>query len=143
MADKVVKGDLVLVDSESTKHIKRVKEHEVDENGEIIVLPSAGDAAVSHDDLWERARALTAEEAASGKYSIFDIVLPTPGYDIEYPDNDIGDYYKEFMTSERGGGLDPGNMRRAQQDFSLSGSYRKLLAQIGNDITYEIKLYTR
>jgi tRNA pseudouridine13 synthase len=139
--DKVVKGDLVLIDSESMKHIESVKENEVDENGEIIVLPSAGDAAVSHDDLFERARAITAKEAASGKYSIFDIVLPTPGYDIEYPDNDIGDYYKEFMISERGGGLDPGNMRRAQQDFSLSGSYRKLLAQIGNDVTYEIKLY--
>jgi len=140
--DKVVKGDLVLVDSESAKHIANVKEHEVDESGEIIVLPAAGDAAVSHDDLFERARALTAEEAASGKYSIFNIILPTPGYDIEYPDNDIGDYYKEFMRSERGGGLDPSNMRRAQQDFSLSGSYRKLLAQIGNDVTYKIKLYT-
>jgi tRNA pseudouridine13 synthase len=139
--DKVVEGDLVLVDPESAKHIENVKENEVDERGEIIVLPAAGDAAVSHDDLYERARALTAEEAASGKYSIFDIVLPTPGYDIEYPDNGIGDYYKEFMTSERGGGLDPGNMRRSQQDFSLSGSYRKLLAQIGNDVSYEIKLY--
>jgi tRNA pseudouridine13 synthase len=138
---KVIKGDLVLVDSEAMKHIATVKEQEVDENGEIIVLPSAGDVAVSQDDLWERARPLTTEEAASGKYSIFDIVLPTPGYDVEYPDSDIGDYYKEFMASERGGGLDPGNMRRAQQDFSLSGSYRKLLSQIGKDITYEIKLY--
>lgn len=138
---KIIKGDLVLVDSEAAKHIASVKEHEVDENGEIIVLPSAGDTAISHDDLWERARALTAEEAASGKYNIFDIVLPTPGYDIEYPDNDVGEYYKEFMGSERGGGLDPGNMRRSQQDFSLSGSYRKLLAQIGKDIKYEIKVY--
>ncbi len=140
--DKVVKGDLVLVDSESTKYINSIKENQFDENGEIIVLPSTGDAAVSLDDLFERARALTVEEAASGKHSIFDIVLPTPGYDVEYPDNDIGDYYKEFMTSERGGGLDPGNMRRAQRDFSLSGSYRKLLAQIGDDVTYEVKLYS-
>ena len=140
--DKVVKGDLVLVDSESAKHIKSINGNEVDESGEIIVLPAAGDAAVSHEDLFERAKALTAEEAASGKYSIFNIVLPTPGYDIEYPDNDIGDYYKEFMTSGRGGGLDPSNMRRAQQDFSLSGSYRKLLAQIGNDVSYEIRLYS-
>jgi tRNA pseudouridine13 synthase len=139
--NKVIKGDLVIIDSKATKHIDNLGETEVDESGEIIVLPSAGDVSVSHDDLWERARPLTNEEAASGKYSIFDIVLPTPGYDIEYPDNDIGDYYKEFMTSEKGGGLDPGNMRRAQHDFSLSGSYRKLLAQIGNDVTYEVRTY--
>lgn len=136
---KVVKGDLVLVDLE---HAHGVQENEVDENGEIIVLPAADDVAVSHDDLYQRARPLTAEEAESGKYNIFDIVLPTPGYDIEYPDNDIGDYYKEFMMSERGGGLDPGNMRRSQKDFSLSGSYRKFLAQIGNDLSYEVKLYS-
>jgi len=68
-------------------------------------------------------------------------VLPTPGYDIEYPDNDIGDFYREFMASERGGGLDPADMRRLQKDFSLSGSYRKILAQVGKDLSFEVKTY--
>lgn len=140
--DKVIKGDLVFVDSAAEKHSAAAKENEVDENGEIIVRPAADDTAVSSDDVFQRARPLTAEEAASGKYTIFDIVLPTPGYDIEYPDNEIGDYYKEFMGSERGGGIDPGNMRRSQKDFSLSGSYRKLMATVGSDVSYEVKLYT-
>lgn len=137
--DKIIKGDLVLVDTPAERAAET--RDEIDENGEVVIHPAADDSAFSHDDLFQRARALTAEEAKSGKYSIFDIVLPTPGFDIEYPSNDIGDFYKEFMASDRGGGLDPADMRRKIKDFSLSGSYRKLLAQVGKDLSFEIKNY--
>ncbi|KFY37287.1 hypothetical protein V494_04829 [Pseudogymnoascus sp. VKM F-4513 (FW-928)] len=136
--DKVVEGDLVLVEANADKPAVE----ELDQNGEVVVLPAADDTAVSTDDMFQRARPLSAEEAASGKFTIFDIVLPTPGYDIEYPMNAIGDFYKTFMSSERGGGLDPANMRRPQKDFSLSGSYRKIMGTVGNDVTYEVKAYT-
>ncbi|KAH8596856.1 pseudouridine synthase [Bisporella sp. PMI_857] len=136
---KVIEGDLIIVDKIAERAVDTTQE--VDEAGEVIIRPAVDDFAVTHDDLYERARPLTAEEAASGKYSVFDIVLPTPGYDIEYPSNDIGDFYKEFMGSVQGGGLDPGNMRRPQKDFSLSGSYRKLIGQIGDDLSFEVKKY--
>lgn len=136
--NKVIEGDLILVD---TKAIKEALKDEIDENGEIVVHPTGDDVAVTHDDLYQRARPLTLQEAQSGEYTIFDIVLPTPGYDVEYPRNVIGDYYKEFMASERGGGLDPADMRRNQKDFSLSGSYRKLMAKVGKDFTFEVKTY--
>lgn len=138
--NKVVKGDLVLVENPAEKAV--AEQVEVDESGEIVVRPAADDFAVTHDDIYQRARLLTAEEADSGNYSIFDIVLPTPGFDVEYPDNDIGDYYKEFMGSVRGGGIDPGDMRRKQKDFSLSGNYRKLIGQVHKDASFEIKTYT-
>lgn len=137
--DKVIKGDLVLVESQANR--AAANQDEFDENGEIVIHPAADDVAVSLDDLFQRAQRLSAEEAESGKYSIYDIVLPTPGFDIEYPDNDIGDYYKEFMGSQRGGGLNPAYMRRSQKDFSLSGSYRKFLAQVGKDLSFEVKIY--
>ncbi|RDL32109.1 uncharacterized protein BP5553_09511 [Venustampulla echinocandica] len=136
---KVIKGDLVLVAAPAAAASSN--REDVDETGEIVVHPAADDIAVSHDDLYERARPLTAEEAESGKYTVYDIVLPTPGFDVEYPLNDIGDFYKEFMGSEAGGGLDPAEMRRKQKDFSLSGSYRKLMATVGKEMTYEIKSY--
>jgi tRNA pseudouridine13 synthase len=134
---KVIEGDLVIVD---TQGVKEALKDEVDENGEIVIHPAGDDIAVTHDDLYERARALTAEEARSGKYTIFDIVLPTPGYDMDYPLNSIGDYYKTFMASEQGGGLDPADMRRSQKDFSLSGNYRKLMANV-NNLSFEVKSY--
>jgi tRNA pseudouridine13 synthase len=138
---KVVKGDLVLINPKESKNGVTQKQEEIDESGEVIVRPDVLDSAVSHADAFERARALTQEEAESGKYTIYDIVLPTPGFDIEYPDNEIGDFYRDFMASDRGGGLHPGNMRRQQKDFSLSGSYRKFMAAIGKDCSYDIQTY--
>lgn len=136
--DRVVEGDLVIVDTGAKAG---AQQDEVDESGEVVVHPADDDAGLSYDDIYQRARPLTAEEAASGEYSIFHIVLPTPGFDVEYPNNDIGDFYKTFMASERGGGLDPANMRRTQKDFSLSGSYRKLLGQVGADMSFNVQTY--
>ena len=137
----VVEGDLVLINEHRDKVNDVAKVEDVDADGEAIVLPGPDDRAANPDDLFERARALTKEEAESEKYSIFDIVLPTPGYDIIYPSNEIGKFYEEFMASERGGGLDPHDMRRNQKDMSLSGSYRKVLARPLKVISHEIRTY--
>ncbi len=135
--DKVIAGDLVLID----KGVEKPVVEELDQNGEIVIMPAADDSAVREEDMFERARPLSAEEAASGQFSIFDVVLPTPGYDIVYPENAIGKFYKTFMASERGGELDPHKMRRPQKDFSLSGSYRKVMGTIGKDVSFEVKEY--
>lgn len=138
---KVVEGDLVLVDEHKEKCESVSKLEEIDADGEAIVHPADDDRAGNIEDNFTRARALTREEADTSDYSISDIVLPTPGFDILYPANDMSDVYKDFMASERGGGLDPFDMRRKWKDVSLSGSYRKLLSRPGNDISYEIKTY--
>ena len=137
----VIEGDLVLIDEHADKTETVIKKEHVDEDGEAIVHPSADDRAADPDDMFTRARALSKEEAESGRYTIFDIVLPTPGYDILYPVNEMERFYKEFMGSERGGGLDPHDMRRKWKDVSLSGSYRKLLAKPGKDTSFEIRVY--
>ena len=72
---------------------------EVDADGEVVVQPTENDRAITDDDRFERARALTAEEAASGKYSIYDIVLPTPGYDILYPSHMVK-FYEETKVND-------------------------------------------
>lgn len=136
----VIEGDLVLVDDHTDKVEDVTKAGDVDADGEAIVLPATDDRA-TNPDIFERARALTEEEAESGKYNIFDVVLPTPGYDIIYPSNEMGRFYEEFMASERGGGLNPHDMRRQWKDVSLSGSYRKILARPGKEFSFEIKTY--
>lgn len=137
----IIEGDLVLVDYHTDKTEGVTKAEDIDADGEAIVLPATDDCATNPDDIFERARALTKEEAESGKYNIFNVVLPTPGYDIIYPPNEIERVYEEFMASERGGGLDPHDMRRQGKDISLSGSYRKILARPGKDFSFEIKTY--
>jgi len=131
---KVVEGDLVVVQT------SQVEAEDVDEAGEVIIQPSVDDRAIVEDD-FVRARPLSKEEAESGKYTVWDLVLPLPGYDVVYPANDVGKFYEEFMGSEKGGKLDPHNMRRKWKDASLSGGYRKLLARPAS-LECEIKTYT-
>jgi tRNA pseudouridine13 synthase len=139
--DRVVEGDLVVVSEHRDKEAQPAvaeEEAEVDESGEVVIVP---EGAASGDDPFTRARALTAEEVASGKYTIRDVVLPLPGWDVIYPANAIGEAYKEFMASEAGGGLDPYNMRRKHKDYSLAGDYRKLIAGTDKGMGFDVKEY--
>ena len=132
--NKVVEGDLVLVnehpDTSTVEAQMKTTNETVDADGEIVLQPAQDDRSNNADAMFERARPLSAAEAASGQYSVFDIVLPQPGFDVLYPSNEIGKFYETFMGSEAGGGLDPHDMRRKVKDFSLSGSYRKMRARI-------------
>lgn len=132
--NNVVEGDLVIITS------KELKAEDVDEAGELVINPSGNDRATNEGD-FVRARPLSKEEAESGTFKIWDIVLPLPGFDVKYPANNVGKFYEEFMSSEKGGKLDPHNMRRKQKDFSLSGGYRKLLAR-PESLECEVKAYT-
>ncbi|KAK7535042.1 pseudouridine synthase [Phyllosticta citribraziliensis] len=140
---KVIPGDLVLVHEHKDKEANNAEPEALDEfdaDGEPIIRPEGDNAAA---DPFERARPLTQDEAKSGRYTIFDVVLATPGYDVEYPANDIGRFYDEFMKDEqRGGGINPHDMRRKWRDISLSGSYRKLLARaLSGGVGFDVKTY--
>lgn len=138
--EQVTEGDLVLVDEHKNKVGKEANMDDVDADGEVIIKPAADDSATSAEDMFIRARALSKEEAASGVYSIFDVVLPSPGYDVLYPANNMAEFYQTFMANERGGGLDPYDMRRKWKDVSLSGSYRKMVARPEN-CSFEVREY--
>lgn len=142
--DKVFPGDLVLVNGHPDLSSKPNGDASaVDQDGEPVITAEASDRAYTTDEIFTRARALTESELASPdcKISIFDIVLPLPGYDILYPANPSAHIYKEFMASEEGGKLDPYDMRRKWKDISLSGSYRKLLAKPLGKIEWEVRAY--
>ncbi|CEJ89406.1 hypothetical protein VHEMI05250 [[Torrubiella] hemipterigena] len=129
--DKVVAGDLVIAESEPTPLVAGQ-----DQDGDDIINPVEDD-----DEAPQRARPLTEEEAASGKYTIFDIVLPTPGHEVVYPSNSIGTFYEEFMGREENGSLDPHKMQRMRREFSLPGRYRKFMNQFLGTPAVDIKAY--
>jgi tRNA pseudouridine13 synthase len=143
--DKVVEGDLVLVNEHKGKvdGEKEVVIDTIDQNGEEVINPSGENSGIADEDVFERARALTKIEAESGNYSIFDVVLPQPGFDVEYPPNAIGAFYTEFMGSEKGGNLDPNKMRRGWKEISLSGGYRKFLSKPLAPLDYEVREYVK
>lgn len=59
-------------------------------------------------------------------YSIYDVILPTPGHDILYPKNCIRDFYLDFMKKDGLNGLD---MIHSVKEFSLTGSYRQIVSK--------------
>ena len=137
--DNIVGGDLVIIGEKDGD--EQNPKDQIDDDGEPIFHPAAHDTAQDPDEAFTRARPLSKEEAVSGKYDIFDIVLPLPGFDVEYPSNAVGKYYEEFMGSKVGGQLDPHSMRRAWKDLSLSGAYRKLMARPGPGFGMEVRKY--
>jgi tRNA pseudouridine13 synthase len=133
---QIVEGDLVIIEDRSAPGTGL----NYDEAGDEILQPADHDRAQGSRD-YTQARPLTKAEAESGRYNVFDVMLPLPGYDVVYPSNEIGKYYETFMGSEEGGGLDPHDMRRKFKDASLSGDYRKLLARPIGDVKYEVRAY--
>lgn len=103
-------GDLVLADPEAEVPAEDALEEDVKQ------------------EVFIRARPITQDEIDSGSKTIYDIVLPTPGFDILYPDNELKQVYIDVMKKD---GLDPENMRRPVREFSLAGSYRPVVSKPG------------
>lgn len=122
---QVREGDLIMVEE---KNAESRKVTSIDEDGEEFEEDVAG-------TLSDKVRALTKEDIDSGKYSIYDVVLPSPGYDVVYPTSpELMSVYEDVMTKD---GLDPHNMRRRVQEFSLAGSYRPLMGKATN-LSYKL-----
>ena len=81
---------------------------------------------------------VTEQDVNENKYTIYDIVLPTPGYDVQYPENpELKNVYVDVMKND---GLDPFNMSRRVREFSLPGSYRSVIAKVSS-LTFAIRKY--
>jgi tRNA pseudouridine13 synthase len=61
----------------------------------------------------------TLTESDLSDYSIYDVIMPLPGFDVAYPGGDLGEKYKAFMTAD---GLDPNNMTRNRRCAILTPS---------------------
>uniref|UniRef100_T2M708 Pseudouridylate synthase 7 homolog n=1 Tax=Hydra vulgaris TaxID=6087 RepID=T2M708_HYDVU len=72
---------------------------------------------------------LTDKDIESLTYSIYDVVLPLPGYDMRYPSNGIRQVYEEMLVAD---GLDINNMRNKIKELSLSGKLRNIIAKPTN-----------
>lgn len=121
---QVVEGDLIVYKNND----KKVME----DDGDLFEEDSAIDQYI-------RARPVTKEEVDEQTFSIFDVVLPMPGFDIVYPTNEeLKRVYVEEMAKD---GLDPFKMARRVREFSLAGSYRNLMSK-PEGIDYKIIKYT-
>lgn len=132
-ADKPVVGDIVLLDT---------KENDVaepmDEVAAVEDKPAAEEEPVAAGEEEEEEKA--AEEAANSakfnvkvlteadlpNFTIDDVVLPLPGYQVKYPENEVGAAYVRVLAEQ---GLTVDSFNSKVRDFRLPGGYRRLLAR--------------
>ncbi|KAF5398336.1 Pseudouridylate synthase 7 [Paragonimus heterotremus] len=67
-----------------------------------------------------------------------DVVLPLPGYEVVFPNNQCKQWYVDLLKED---GLTFDDFRHRVKDFALPGSYRALLAT-PKDVTYHVTAYT-
>lgn len=92
---------------------------------------------VPGDLVLKGATAVVVEENEVDNYSIHDVVMPLPGFDVIYPKHKVAAAYEEMLANDK---LDIKNMRHRVKDYSLAGAYRKILIR-PRDVKWEVVAY--
>ncbi|XP_073508347.1 pseudouridylate synthase 7 homolog isoform X2 [Phyllobates terribilis] len=83
------------------------------------------------------ATAIVIDESNIHSYTIHDVVMPLPGFDVIYPKHKLATAYEEILAADK---LDIKNMRHRVKDYSLAGAYRKILIR-PQDVSWEVIVY--
>ncbi|KAF9268087.1 tRNA pseudouridine synthase D [Marasmius fiardii PR-910] len=150
-AGKPVVGDIVFDMEPETGVDKEDDEMDTNETGESHsircrrLLTEHSDEPVSNRQRkkqnrkpWTPPRIKILTEEDLGNYTIFDVIMPLPGTDVAYPGGKLGERYREFLVMD---GLDPDNFVRKQKDYTLGGSYRKIL-HLPKEMSWSVLRYT-
>jgi tRNA pseudouridine13 synthase len=135
--DKPIVGDLVV------PHDAALAEEvtEEDENSAIRVDDvNEGPASkkARHESSSSASKPIYITTENIDQYSIYDVVLPLPGYDILYPENELKRRYEEILSED---GVDFDSLLRAtNSEYHLPGSFRHLLKKPIH-VTHDIKHY--
>ncbi|KDQ29347.1 hypothetical protein PLEOSDRAFT_1064122 [Pleurotus ostreatus PC15] len=134
--DKPVVGDLIM---EATQETPDADNMEVDDEGR----SDTAEAETSYSGkkgkkpfVPPKIKILAEDDL--DKYSIFDVIMPLPGTDVAYPGGELGEKYRQYLRLD---GLDPDNFVRKQKEYTLFGSYRKIL-HLPKELTWTTLRYT-
>lgn len=88
---EVIEGDLVF--KEEPLQTETIIDDNIEDENEVV-------EETKESTFKGMVRPLTKEDVESGKFTIFDIVLALPGFDITYPTNSIGNLYEEMLADD-------------------------------------------
>ncbi|XP_040834844.1 pseudouridylate synthase 7 homolog-like protein isoform X1 [Ochotona curzoniae] len=69
---------------------------------------------------------VTKEEELANTYTIHQVVLPVPGYNVQYPENLVGRWYQELLSRD---GLQTCSFRLPALALKVPGCYRHIVKQ--------------
>ncbi|XP_022296061.2 pseudouridylate synthase 7 homolog [Crassostrea virginica] len=81
--------------------------------------------------------AVVTEETLS-QYTIQDVLLPLPGFDVLYPENKVGMWYTELLAAD---GLTVEGLKNPNKQYALTGRYRRLIV-LPNDLKWQLYMYS-
>lgn len=111
---KLIVGDLVYRNKdEIDADIYLSEDNEMDKE-------EAADTSEKETIFKKQVRALTEEDINSGNYNLFDVVLPLPGYDITYPNNNISQWYEDILNEYD---LSSEKLHHNVKTFALAGRF--------------------
>ncbi|KAH8371189.1 hypothetical protein KR093_006411, partial [Drosophila rubida] len=140
---QLIPGDLIYVEGEDNNieqlAVTEEAATDAEETAEDEMEVDADSLMAEQESIYKRkVRPLTAEDIASDKYNLSDVVLPLPGYDITYPSNECGAWYEELLAED---GLSSEQLRHKEKTYALGGAYRKLLIKT-DDLKWSFRRYS-
>eukprot|EP00002_Diphylleia_rotans_P027763 TRINITY_DN5579_c0_g1_i1.p1 TRINITY_DN5579_c0_g1~~TRINITY_DN5579_c0_g1_i1.p1 ORF type:complete len:658 (+),score=154.66 TRINITY_DN5579_c0_g1_i1:46-2019(+) len=124
IGDLVPVGDKVLLDTEVDADLDATLSTNAtgEDNGDEDVQETAQTSA----NLEDMVRPLSESDIQESRYSVFDVVMPLPGYQVRLPANSIGDRYHEILSQD---GLTLPKLRHNIKNYALKGSYRHIMVK--------------
>ncbi|TDH69450.1 hypothetical protein CCR75_004393 [Bremia lactucae] len=130
-----VVGDLVIPHEIITIDVveETIVETNDEESGRMTKKPR-GNTALTRGE--ENVILVTPENVS--QYTIYDVVLPLPGYSVTYPTNAMKELYEEILKAD---GIDFYTLERVtNSEYHLPGSYRHVLRK-PQDVAYKVKRF--
>ncbi|KAJ6656240.1 hypothetical protein lerEdw1_003968 [Lerista edwardsae] len=94
-------------------------------SGDLIFCEKRAESSLTTD----KVHIVTPEEEIANKYTINQVILPMAGYSIQYPTNQVGEWYRERLARD---GLQTCTFRLPALQLNVPGCYRHLLKQPHN-----------
>ena len=110
---------------------RRIKDHGLKVmKGDLVFKknPTNEDTVASKDDLIE-----TVENVED--YTIHDIVIPIPGMKVKYPDNEVKDWFEQYLEEEN---MTFASFDNTVKDYKLPGDYRSIIVK-PNDVDWRLE----
>ncbi|GMF15103.1 unnamed protein product [Phytophthora lilii] len=136
--DSPVVGDLVIPHDKMTEEYVNDSEDGGADDEDSDAAPASKKPRTSTEASRPEANVTVVTAENLSQYSIYDVVLPLPGYSIVYPENALKERYDDIMKADN---VDFQALERAtNSEYHLPGSYRHVLRKPVN-VDHELKRF--
>lgn len=129
--EKVIEGDLVYcketdVDKQNPNRTDEKEAFDDDSGYDFDVINETTESDLSQESV-SVAKIVDADDIASGRYTIDDVILPLPGSRVIYPANDIAETYHNLAGKDSVNLQDSSHSVKEFSIMNLAGGYRRLI----------------